>query len=245
MTYEYREGKKRIKDILNSKLEIIEKTYVPNENDFTFNNAYKVWISAIFVDIRNSTDLFTNENKSVVAKIIKSFTSEIIEILRESSFCEEIGIRGDCVYAVYSSPTKDHTYDIADKTYWINTLFAMLDKLFEEKNYPTVKAGIGISTAEELVIKAGRNGVGINSKVWIGDAVTKASKLSSLANKNNIGPIAFSNCTYINIIDKLTENDSNAPSWFTAEQHNQFGEYYHGSIIKTNFDKWINEGMPE
>ncbi len=244
MVYDYIEGKKRIKNILDNRLEIIEKTYVPNENDFTFDNAYNVWISAIFVDIRNSTELFTSENKSVVAKIIKTFTSEIIEILRDSNVCEEIGIRGDCVYAVYSSPTKDHTYDIADKTYWINTLFTMLNKLFQDKRYPTITAGIGISTAEELIIKAGRKGVGINSKVWIGDAVTKASKLSSLANKDKIGPIAFSNCTYINIIDKLTEDNSKAPTWFTVAQHNQFGKYYHGSIIKVNFEKWINEGMP-
>ena len=245
MVYDYVEGKKRINNILDNCLEIVKKDYVPNEQNFTFDNAYKVWISAIFVDIRNSTALFTNENKAVVAKIIKSFTSEIIEILRDSNVCEEIGIRGDCVYAVYSSPTKDLTYDIADKTYWINTLFVMMNELFEYKKYPTITAGIGISTAEELIIKAGRKGVGINSKVWIGDAVTKASKLSSLANKNKIGPIAFSNCTYINIIDKLTENNAKAPTGFTAEQHNQFGKYYHGNIVKTNFEKWIYEGMPE
>lgn len=93
MVYDYIEGKKRIKNILDNRLEIIEKTYVPNENDFTFDNAYKVWISAIFVDMRNSTELFTSENKSVVAKIIKAFTSEIIEILRDSNVCEEI----DCI----------------------------------------------------------------------------------------------------------------------------------------------------
>ena len=245
MVYNYKEGKIRIENILDNRLEIIEKNYVPSENDFTFDNAYKVWISAIFVDIRNSTDLFTNENKSVVAKIIKSFTSEIIEILRDDNFCEEIGIRGDCVYAVYSTPSQKRTYDIVRKTFWINTLFSMLNKLFKERNYPTITAGIGISTDEELVIKAGRKGVGINSKVWIGNAVTKASKLSSFANKGNINSIAFSSCTYNNTIEKLCSDNASAKSWFKQAFHEKLGIYYHSYITITDFSDWIDEGMLE
>lgn len=245
MLYLYDEGKKRIKNILNSKLEVITSKNVPSEDSFTFDNAYKTWITSIFVDIRNSTELFTNENQVVVAKIIKSFTSEIIEILRDDSNCEEIGIRGDCVYAVYSTPSQERIYDIANKTFWINTLFSMLNELFKEKNYPTIKAGIGISTDEELIIKAGRKGVGINSKVWIGNAVTKASKLSSLANKGNVNSIAFSSCTYNNIIEKLCSINVDARTWFTQAFHDRFGTYYHGYIIITSFDEWIKKGMPE
>ena len=40
-----------------------------------------------------------------------------------------------------------------------------------------------MSTAQELVIKAGRKDVGINSKVGLGKAVTRASNFSSLGNK--------------------------------------------------------------
>lgn len=241
MAYDYENGKTRIKNILNSNLEVIEKTFVPADSEFTFDNAYKVWISSIFVDIRNSTELFSNENKHIVAKIIKSFTSEVIEILREDNFCEEIGIRGDCVYAVYSTPKIDQVYNIADKTFWINTFMKMLNKLLESKNYPVISVGIGISTSQEMVIKAGRKGVGINSKVWIGDAVTKASKLSSLGNKNGYSSIVLSNCTYINIIKELEESNSNAKTWFTEKYDCNLGTHYYANIIKTEFDKWITK----
>lgn len=244
MVYDYKEGKLRIKDILNNKVEIVDKTYVPTEENFTFDNSYNLWITSIFVDIRNSTQLFNNENKVIVSKIIRSFTSEIIEILRDYPLCEEIGIRGDCVYGVYSSPGVENIVDIAEKTYYINTLFKMLNNLYKGKGYPTISAGIGISTAKELVIKAGRKGVSINSKVWIGDAVTKASKLSSLGNKNLINPIVFSNCTYINIIESLKKEDKNAESWFSKKYDNSFGTYYHANIIKTEFNNWIDRGMP-
>lgn len=243
MYYNYRDGKDRVKNILNSNLQVIQKNTVPCEDDFTFENAYKCWVTSIFVDIRNSTDLFAEQNQTMVAKIIKSFSSEVIEILRDSKYCEEIGIRGDCVYAIYSSPLTNDVYDVANKAFWVNTLLRMLNKLFDEKQYLNIKAGIGISSDQELIVKAGRKGVGINSKVWIGNAVTKASKLSSLSNKNSIGPIAMSSCTYNNIIEILKNKNSDAETWFTETYDRDYGTYYHGSVIITDFDKWIDGGM--
>ena len=102
-SYDYKEGKKRVEAILDNELEIIEQNELPSIANLTFENAYKCWVSAIFVDIRNSTGLFTNKDKTKVSKIIRSFTSEIIEILRQGENLREIGIRGDCVYAIYTT----------------------------------------------------------------------------------------------------------------------------------------------
>lgn len=35
---------------------------------------------------------------------MKSFTSELIEILRKNDNLRDIGIRGDCIYAIYTTP---------------------------------------------------------------------------------------------------------------------------------------------
>lgn len=243
--YDYKSGKARVKAILDNKLEVIEQNKVPSDDEFTFNNGYISWVSAIFVDIRDSSSLFSNEDKEKVSKIIKSFTSEIIEILRDDDNLREIGIRGDCVYAVYTTPNKDNIYELADRTFYINTYLKMLNKLVTNKGFSTINAGIGLSTAKELVVKAGRKDVGINSKVWIGDAVTKASNLSSLGSKNGLASIVFSNCSYINFIDKLVENNTDAKSWFTERSDSENGTYYDANIIKTAFDKWIQDGMPD
>lgn len=133
-SYDYKAGKKRVKEILDNKLEVVEQNTLPSIDNLTFDNAYKSWVSAIFVDIRNSTQLFTEENKSKVSKIIRSFTSEIIEILRDDDYLREIGIRGDCVYAIYTTPTKDDIFECIQKAFFVNTYLKMLNKLLDEKS---------------------------------------------------------------------------------------------------------------
>lgn len=189
--YDYKKGKERIETILDNKLDVIEKNELPSDDSFTFNNGYYSWVSSVFVDIRSSSELFADEDKEKVAKLIRSFTSEIIEILRKDDNLREIGIRGDCVYAVYTTPKKDDVYEIADKTFYVNTYLKMLNSILDNRSLPTITAGIGMSTAQELVVKAGRKDVGINSKVWIGTAVSRASNLSSLGNKNGFSPIVY------------------------------------------------------
>ncbi|WP_434776838.1 adenylate/guanylate cyclase domain-containing protein [Neisseria sp. Ec49-e6-T10] len=243
-TYDYKAGKKRVDEILNNKLQVFEQGRVPSEDAFTFDNAYYAWVTGIFVDIRNSSKLFADEDKEKVSKIIRSFTSEIIEILRDDENRREIGIRGDCVYAVYTTPYKSDIYECLDKTFWINTYMRMLNELLEKKGFPTISVGIGISTSLELVVKAGRKGVGINSKVWIGKAVTQASNLSSLGNKGGNQPIILSNLIYDNIIEQLIKtNGEQGRSWFHSFYDNQYNLNYSADVIKSEFNNWISDGM--
>ena len=180
----------------------------------------------------------------MMAKIIRCFTSEIIEILREDINLREIGIRGDCVYAVYTTPTKDAIYEVADKTFFINTYMKMLNELLMSRGLDLIRVGIGMSTSRELVVKAGRKGVGINSKVWIGRAVTKASKYSSLGNKEGNNVMVYSSCSYINFIDKLVDNnkDKKPKDWFVIKYLDN-EKLYTANIIQVNFNQWIDDGM--
>lgn len=242
--YDYKKGKERIENILDNALEVIIQDELPDDDSFTFSNGYYSWVTGVFVDIRDSSTLFAEEDKEKVSKIIRSFTSEIIEVLRNDSYLREIGIRGDCIYAIYTTPQKDSVYEVANKTFYINTYMKMLNKLLRERSLPEIKVGIGMSTAKELVVKAGRKNVGINSKVWIGEAVTKASNLSSIGNKNGNASLVYSNCSYINFIDKLKENNNKKPEdWFTYHYSSDYGIYYTANIIKTDFNTWIENGM--
>lgn len=44
------------------------KDKLPNDDDFTFTNGYYSWVSAIFVDMRDSTELCADEDKEKLAK---------------------------------------------------------------------------------------------------------------------------------------------------------------------------------
>ena len=116
----------------------------------------------------------------------------------------------------------------------------MLNKLLTENNLPTIKAGIGLGTSQTLVIKAGRENVGINDKIWIGDAVIDASNLSSIANKNFNDPIVTSPIFYNNLI----EYDETQKQFFRYS-NSKYGGHYMGNIIITDFDNWINDGMKD
>ena len=90
--YDYKAGKQRLEEILDNDMEVVEQDKLPNDDDFTFTNGYYSWVSAIFVDMRDSTELCADEDKEKLAKVFRSFSSEIIEILIifEKLACEGI-----------------------------------------------------------------------------------------------------------------------------------------------------------
>ena len=140
--YDYKAGKQRLEEILDNDMEVVEQDKLPNDDDFTFTNGYYSWVSAIFVDMRDSTELCADEDKEKLAKVFRSFSSEIIEILRDDEKLREIGIRGDCVYAVYTSPLKTDIYECADKCFYVNTFMKMLNRLLKQHSLPEIKVGI-------------------------------------------------------------------------------------------------------
>lgn len=81
----------------------------------------------------------------------------------------------------------------------------MLNILLKQRGYNTIKAGIGLGCDEELVVKAGKSGSGINDKIWIGKALVDAAHLADNANRNFIELIAMSKVFYDNIIDLLVK----------------------------------------
>ena len=244
--YDYVSGKKRVNDILKNELDVITQNELPNNDTLTYTNAYRSIVTGIFVDIRDSTTIFTEENKKNVSRIIRSFTSEVIEILNDGHNIRELGIRGDCVDGIFTTPKINDISEVLDMSFYINTLMKMLKMLFEENMLNTIKVGIGISTAQDLVVKAGRKGSGINSKVWIGDAVTMASNFSSLGNKGFNSSIVISCSTYDKIIEKFViDNGEESRKWFKKNNDSKLGDYYTCSIIKSSFDKWIDDGMKE
>lgn len=241
MSYDYKEGKKRVDEILKSNLEVLEKKHLPPTKKLTFDNSYYSWVTSIYIDIRESTNLFKNENQVRVSKIIKSFTSELIEILRDSDKRREIGIVGDCVYAVYTAPYKGDNEDLHFKACYCNTYIKMLNKLLNENGLPTFKAGIGLGDSKILVIKSGRKNVGINKTAWIGEAIVDASNFSSIANKGKFESIVMSPTFYNNLYDVRNKVED----LFEKEKHNKYGYCYTGNVVMKEFNEWIENDFKD
>lgn len=249
--YDYKNRKAEIEKVIDDMDKINKVERIPKSEDkFTYTNGYKAWTTAIFVDIRNSTQMFatdSDEEELNVARTIRGFTSEIIEILRKDTGTEllEIGIRGDCVYAIYSTKTTSEITDIYTRACYVNTYIKMLNKILAERNLDEIKAGIGIGASESVAVKAGRKYSGVNSLVWIGKAVSEASKLSNMSSKDGIGPIAISGVVYTNILKYYNSfQDKNKStsfkSFFTKIDSKNS---YHGNVIIKGFNAWVENGM--
>lgn len=240
--YNYKNSKANIINILKSKTQIEEKEKIPADQEFTYENGIVCWVSAIFVDIKKSSELFKTRDEKL-ARLLRAFTSELITIMQDFDEYSQIGIRGDCVYAIYSTPTKndvDSVFGIAAK---VNTFMRMFNKLLQDNNYSTIGVGIGLGCDKELIIKAGRSGAGINDKIWIGKAVVDAANLSSVANRYGYSKIAMSSCFHNNIKDF----EGNKPEWFKPIYGSVHfnGTFYTCDAINKEFDKWIDQGMKD
>ena len=243
MEYDYRRGKQNIENILNEENDVEQVSSIPLDNVFD-KTGYYGKVTSIFVDIRKSTKLFSSNKKTSVAKTIKCFSSEIFEILSQKSNLREIGVRGDCVYAIYSSSLLNDDIEVFDLAVIINTYLKMLNKLLAQRQMKTIRVGIGISTAIDLVVKANKNNNNINSKVWIGKGVTYAAKLSSCANHKNKKCILLTSEFYNNIKQFIYEKYPDLNTNKIEEyKYQEFGVVYGIDLYNLEFDNWIEGGM--
>lgn len=151
--YDYKKSKETVESILRSPTKIVEKGLIPSsDSEFTYENGIKTWVGALFVDIVDSSKLFKSPNEDT-ARIIRSFCSEIISILKDDSNYREIGIRGDCVYCIYNAPYQTDLVEIFRHAYRINSFMQMLNKLLNKFGFPTVRAGIGLGCSQDLIIR--------------------------------------------------------------------------------------------
>jgi len=186
MSYDYKQSQRNILKILTSKTIVEQKVSIPmSKEDFSFENGIYAKTSAIFIDIVNSSVLFKRAKPEKLARMIRAFVTELITILKDDPNRREIGIRGDCVYGIYSTPHKDDVRNVFDMACTVNSFLSMFGKILEDNSLPKITAGIGLGyDGHELIIKTGFGDAGISDLVWIGDAVVDASKLSSEAGRN-------------------------------------------------------------
>ncbi|MDU1056062.1 MAG: hypothetical protein E7A37_03325 [Negativicoccus succinicivorans] len=240
MSYNYLESKNRIDNILSSETLVIKKDKVPSSDDeFTYSNGIKTWVGSIFVDMVNSSKLCESSDENT-ARIFRALCSELIAIMKDDINFRQIGIRGDCVYSINTTQYKSDLIQLFKTAVRINTFMKMFNKRLDYYGYNSIEVGIGLGCSEELVIKAGQVGSGINDKIWIGKAVIDAAHLSDKANRNALSPILMSDLVYSNIKDLLIQENESYANWIALEYYEfDFKKIYGCNIIDIAFDNWI------
>ena len=166
------------------------------------------------------------------------------DILEKKDTFRQIGIRGDCVYAIYSASTKSDLDDIFNCAILINTFQNMFQKILSANKFPTFKIGIGLGASEDLIVKTGKKGDGINDNIWIGSAVVNASKLSSEANREYNDAIVMDGTFYFNIKELKANAEHDYSFYATQRLSESLREYvYSFDMILVEFNDWIEKGM--
>lgn len=244
MDNDFSQLKQEITSILGEKTKIEEPiSFSKDDKEFTYSNGIRTWVGALFLDIRRSSKFFKENNEDVVARVLRAYFREIINYLSKNEKQREIGLRGDCVYAIYSVPEKSDLNNIFDDAVWLVTFNKMFQKILLQNHFPTFSIGIGLGAGKDLIIKAGKEHTEYHDKIWIGDAVINASNLSSLGESEFGYPIYADSTFYYNIKDfplGADSNESNA-SLFQEFKTSNGMIVYRCNAIKTAFNNWIND----
>ena len=233
INYNFERSLERIDEILDSNDNNYEEKgkNMPSRDKLTYTNGFYVDVSAMFVDIRESSSLSGIHRRPTLAKIYRSFISEVVAIMNENETCHEINIIGDCVSGIFATKTKQDINELFSTAAKINSLIKTINCKLSKKNIQNIKVGIGIDDGRALMIKAGYKGSEINEIVWMGDVVNKASKLCNNANRWNSKKILISSKIY----DDLNEINKELFKW------NSTNQCYESDAIHSLMNEWWKE----
>lgn len=229
ISYDLEKSVVRIDSILNSSNSNFEESSsIPNRDKLTYKNGYYVNVGAIFVDIRESSSLTDEHKRPKLAKLYRSYISEVVAILNSYSDCKDINIVGDCISGIFEAQNQSKLRSMFSASAQINSLIKILNYKLRKNGIVEVSVGIGLDYGRALMIQAGFSGSGINEVVWMGDVVNSSSNLCNKANKDSNKAILVSQSVYKN----LTEYQQGLLDYKPNEN------YYEGNIVNSEMEKW-------
>ena len=234
--YDYQKSSDRIAEILNQPAGTFEEVEgLPDRDRLTYTNGFYGMCSAVFIDIRGSSGLTDKHKRPTLAKIYRSFISEMVAVLNSAPFVREVNIVGDCVWAVYKTPIKTDIDVVFSVVYKANTLLKLLNHHLGKKGIDSIKVGIGVDYGRVLMIKAGFSGSGINDVIYMGDVVNRAAHLAHEAGRGWADPIFAGGTFHLNL------NEHNR-GLLSDKYVNDLGKVYAGNVIDTDMNQWV-EGL--
>lgn len=231
--YNFEKSLARIDEILNTQDNSYkELNTIPSRDKLTYTNGFYVNCTALFVDIRGSSSLPQQYRRPTLARIYRSYISEVIAIINGNAQCSEINVQGDCVWAIFNSPYQNNINEVFLTAFSISSIVDVLNCKLKKRKIDPISIGIGIDYGRALMIKAGYSGSGLNEVVWMGDVVNSASNLCSYGNKSYSDyEIMVSSV----IFDNLNEHNQSLLSW------NSSRSCYHGNVINSQMNTWVIE----
>jgi class 3 adenylate cyclase len=231
--YKVEDSAARMNEILKTgDVSYEEVDSIPSRERLTFTNGFYVKCTALFVDIRKSSDLPTKHTPPKLARLYRAYLSETVALINGNIDCAEVNIVGDSVSGIFDTPFQVDVNHVFRTAYYLASLNNIMNYKFAKNGISEITIGIGIAYGRALMIKAGYSGSGINDVVWMGDVVNEASNLCKYANQTwTDREIMVSNDIYSN----LTDTNKG------LLHHNGLRGCYHGNVVSIDMEKWQGE----
>jgi len=197
------EIKSKVKTILDEKFNVTDITYVPKIDDpkLTFGNTgLKFTGSVLFIDMRGSTKVLNDHNRTTVGKLHMAFFHTIVKIANNLDGNVR-SFNGDSALIFFHGNLKE-TISTAVKCamqikYMIDNSEVGINELL--KKYTKLNFGIGVDHGNILCTKVGVGGEHNRDIFWIGNAVNKSTVLGD--NSKSPSHLSISRYVYINLLD--------------------------------------------
>jgi len=209
---------------------------IPGRDRLTYSNGFYIkHCTAMFVDIRGSSDLPNKYKRPRLAKIYRSYIAEVVAIINGDPNCAEVNIVGDAVYGIFNTPKKTGIDDVFECAGKINSAVKTLNRKLAERGVDPIAIGIGIDYGRLLMVQAGYSGSGLNEVVWMGHAVNNASNLCHHGRETAWDlPVMLSAVIHGNLKDDYKA--------FTTYNLNR--DCYHANIVNVGMEEWYNQNCP-
>lgn len=231
--YDFSTSFGRLDGILNqSDLSYEEVNELPDRDKLTFTNGFYANCSALFVDIRESSDLPKKMKRPTLARLYRAYISELVAVMNGDPKCREVSIVGDAVWCVVNTPYTTDIDTVFSTAAKVHSLVRVLNCKLKKRGIEAIRVGIGMDWGRALMIKAGYSGSGINDVVYMGDVVNSAAKLASKGDMSwlTYGPLMAGSNFYGN----LNDQNKGLLSW------NSTHSCYSGNVVNAAMDEWLD-----
>lgn len=205
---------------------------LPDRSEVTDDSGFYANCSALFVDIRRSGKLAKKHPRSPLARVHRTYLSEVVAILTSEPHCRDVTVVGNGVAAVYNTRYKadiDVVFDLAAK------LYSMVDVLAYEldvRGIEPIMAGIGLCYGKALVIRTGHAANDTDNVVYMGDVINTAAKLAAVARGRWVDKAIMVDTPFRN---NLNEHKKKLLAW------NEKRGCWHGDVYNTAMENYYED----
>mgnify|MGYP004618335709 FL=1 len=139
-TYKIEDSADRMDDILDANDNDYgdEGNSIPSRDKLTYKNGYYVDVTAIFIDIVDSSKLTDGHKRPTLAKMYRCFLSECVAVMNSYEICKEININGDCVWGVFETPKMVDVEKVIEVAAKLNDMIKLLNYKLKKKKYESI-----------------------------------------------------------------------------------------------------------